>query len=105
MGCTYSSPRDEPTLRSVPDVVSLRLLPGQGCPGGVKRVPCGADQQSWGGSPGGQRDMGPAIPSVLVCRLHFPAPEGKEFGLETRKAPVTRFFPLEKSGSQVHSPV
>ncbi|CAD7684033.1 unnamed protein product [Nyctereutes procyonoides] len=30
--------------------------------------------------------MGPAIPSVLVCRLHFPTPEGKEFGLETRKA-------------------
>lgn len=104
MGCTYSAPLDEPTLRrSVPDSVRsnklcrcpsgwgtpdtytrvwMELLPGQEHPAGTKRVLCRVNQQScghlrWGGgSLAGQGHCWPF--QSWICRLHVPVSKGRD---------------------------
>lgn len=106
MGCTYSSPQDEPTLRrSVPDNVpsgrgpwwpwhpdwSVEELPaGRGHPGGMKTLPCRVAQQrrAFLGlfhesvRPAGGWGFGWAWHWWPLWsqprRLHFPASEGRD---------------------------
>lgn len=116
MGCTYSSPRDKPTVRrSVPDVslwqsaltcLGKRPLPGQAPRACVKKVPMGLTGRL-GRSPGGLTGaMGPPVPWVLVCRLYFRPPKegictGNQEGPSRRLPPS----PPGKSWLRVHGPV
>ena len=111
MGCAYSSPRDEPTLRRSVWDVSVRQrasgggpLPGQARHGGARRAPRRADRQS-GGPPGGRtRFMGPPVSWVPVCTLRSLLPkEGIWTG--TQQGPSCQLPDLGKGGLRVHSPV
>lgn len=113
MGCTYSSPRDEPTLRRLVSDVSDAAhtdapregpLAWAGSPWRHEGAPCGADQQSRV-VPGGLTGfVGPPVSWVLVCKLHSLLPK-EEIWTGNQEGPSRRLPGLGKSRIQVHWPV